>query len=248
MDSRIDKIEKETTNRFEEIAERLQKVENRTTSTSSSAAASSPTPSSSSPAGTAMSTSTSRETPVVFVRGFPNQLPRVVLKEYCAEVLGCIPAAARDQVKPRICPVDDQFSLAFPDGTAAKKFIEAFSDREFFYQSPSKEESALKVVMGKPLAVRRRGAAIRPVCEALRAILDKKRLVGTDITQTSYPRAGIWHTEFYGEEDRVVVPFFRLKYAEDKYETKICEVKDLNDGQALSPSELAAIRAAARLE
>ena len=117
-----------------------------------------------------------------------------MLKEYVTEAHSILPIDDRKKVRVRAPLADNQFSLVFHDSAKADSFIEGYRAHGFVCIDPSDEskfEAPLSVTMGRPLLVRRRGAAIRPVYAKLEEILSSMPdLAGSTITQRSLPRAG----------------------------------------------------------
>jgi hypothetical protein len=189
---------------------------------------------------------------VVFIRGFPILLPSFAMKDYIKEALSILSPSERGMVRVRSSQADDQFSLVFPDACKADAFIESYRTYGFCFIDPAdddKIEVTLKVSKSKPLPMRRRGAAIRPVYAMLEEILlTMPTLRSATITQRQAPRKGIWATEFYAQCGRSLALLFTLRFREDPNATVITEVVIPEAGSALSAEDLMLINAAADLQ
>jgi hypothetical protein len=188
---------------------------------------------------------------IVFIRGFPLLLPKFALQEYVTEALSVVEPLIRAQIRVRSSQVDDQFSLVFPDAARADSFLEAFRAYGCCYIDPiddDKVEVKLIASKSRPLAMRRRGAAIRPVYTVLEDLLSQvPTLRAASISQRQAPRQGIWATEFFAQVGRSLAPLFTLKFREDPHATIITEVMVPAGGSALSADDILIIRAAAGL-
>ena len=112
---------------------------------------------------------------MVFIRKFPEVLPRVVLQDTLDELLLFVPEADRKAVRSRIAPADSQFTMIFPTAAQADSFVERFRAEDFYYEDPdTKVETNLIAVKGKPLAVRRRGGVTHPVYAKTEELLQAK--------------------------------------------------------------------------
>ena len=141
---------------------------------------------------------------MVFIRKFPEVLPRVVLQDTLNELLLFVPEAERKAVRTRVAPADSQFTMIFPTAAKADSFIERFRAEDFYYEDPdSKLQTILLAVNGKPLAVRRRGTAVYPVYAKVEELLHAKEYYrGATIVQNKLPRSGVWTTEFVAQVGR----------------------------------------------
>ena len=101
----------------------------------------------------------------------------------------------------------------------------------------------MSVAKGRPLVVRRRGAAIRPVYTKLEEILSgMPELPGFIITQRSLPRSGKWVTDFFAQVGRKSTPLSTLTYREDPEVTVIIAVEAPSGPPVLCDEDLQAIR------
>jgi hypothetical protein len=189
---------------------------------------------------------------IVFIRGFPLLLPSFAMKNYVTEALSILSPAERGLVRVRSAQVDDQFSLVFPSALKADAFIESYRTYGFCYIDPAdddKIEVTLKAFKSKPLPMRRRGAAIRPVYVMLEQVLSQMpTLSAATISQRQAPRMGVWATEFYALCGRSLAPLFTLKFREDPDATIITELMIPEGGSPLSSDDLMLLRAAAGLQ
>jgi hypothetical protein len=162
---------------------------------------------------------------MVFIRGFPDVMPRVVLQEFADEVIQYIPSADRPTLKTRIPVADTQFTLIFTTNEKAKSFIEAFKAAGIYYEDDEdKSQSPLTASLGKPLAIRRRGAAIRPVYAKLEELIPSIAVNAT-IVQKNQVKNGIMSTEFFLQCGRRLSAAFTLFFDEGPLNTVISKVE-----------------------
>ena len=181
---------------------------------------------------------------LVFIRGFPTTQPGFVLKGYADEALELLPTEERKAVRVRVSPADFQFSLVFPTSHAASTFVDAYRASNFVYTDADKVETPLTCRTGKPIALRRRGGAIRPVYSELEDVLrDMPTMKNAEISQSSKPRSGVWHTDFFVLKGRILTPLFSLTFKEDPEATTIVEMNPPPGGSPLSVADFARIKA-----
>ena len=179
--------------------------------------------------------------------GFPHTMPKVVLQDYATEALSLLPDAQRRSVKTRLSLADNKFSLVFCNPTAAADFVATYMAKDVHYEDPDDNTlSPLIARTGRPLAIRRRGAATHPLYEKLRVVLDSSPATrDMVIVQKSYPKNGIWYTDFFGQVGDKLSPFITATYNETPHTTTITDVVLLRDSNLISPSNLAVVKAAA---
>ena len=150
---------------------------------------------------------------LVFIRGFPEVQPGIVLREYAEEALAILPSLERALVKLRVSPADTQFSLVFQTPALAKAFVEDYSSRKFAYVDSDSVLHPLACRTGKPLALRRRGGLIMPIYALLQTILSRTRGYATaSISQVSKLRGGAMHTDFFALIGKTLTPLFTLRF------------------------------------
>lgn len=185
----------------------------------------------------------------VLVRGFPEDLPKAVLEETLAELIGLMPLHEQSKVRHRIGMVDNKIILIFPTTEGAEGFLDKFRSEAFVYiDKDSQAQSTLVANQGRPLAVRRRGAATHPVYSAAeKVLLRNSALIGAKLTQKPSMRAGSLQTEFYAGLGRKVRSLFTITFAEGEHETTISSVL-FPAGGPLSADECQLIREAASVQ
>ena len=150
---------------------------------------------------------------LVFIRGFPEVQPGIVLREYAEEALAILPSLERALVRLRVSPADTQFSLVFPTPALAKTFVEDYSARKFAFVDGASVLHPLACRTGKPLALRRRGGLIMPIYALLQTILGRTRGYATaSISQVSKLRGGDMHTDFFALVGKSLTPLFTLRF------------------------------------
>jgi hypothetical protein len=260
MTNRLDAHEAATQTQFNDLKDKIKDIESRC-DRSTAALSAHPTAASSGgpaamrappvaliPPAAAVATHTADEKEIVLIAGFPQVMPKVVLQDYATEALSLLPEERRRSVKTRLSPADNKFSFVFGSAADAAEFVAIFSSKDVYYEDPDDQtRTPLRARQGRPLALRRRGAATHPIYGKLREIMDKDASTASmAIVQQSYPKNGTWNTDFYGQLGHKLVPFFTASFCEGPHSTTVSEIA-LTKNSKLSSPDLASLRDAAKI-